>query len=763
MLRLAGYELWKILGVRSFRLSVCVLLSLNLFLLWYANLPGEDTPPLAAYRAFGRETAGMTEEETGEYILSLKETVDGILFVQKVLGMRSLSGEMGEVLAAGAMEENPGKFEAYYELYQSGEYCRLTDSLWKESALIEELYGEWSRVTGYGDYLRSVQEKRNMLSAVGIFGGGEENSFAARNIQKSAGDYGRLTESGVRWMPSKALSGAMESVWTDLFLLVSVFFFVGRLTMEEKEKGLFYITRATKNGLVPGILGKYAALGIYCSAAVLLLYGINFGFYEWNVGFWDPGAALQSVAPYMESSLDITVWQYILISLFTKAFVLFGFGAVLTALSIRAERIYLPYLAGIVFCGGSYILYTTIPAASVGVLFKYLNLMGMLKTESLYGAYLNFNLFGQPVSRTAVIWAAALGLAGCAAAAGTFLFVRGGHLEFRPGILCRKRLFRPHSCLLRHEGYKIMVMNRAGLVLLFFAVLAGYREWNHSYGLSVQEEYYQDIMLRLEGELTQEKEALILAEQDRYEEAFAQIQRIEEMILAGVIDEGTGEDLKSELSAVTAFYPSFCRVLQQYERIRTEGGVFLYDTGYRYLLGCMNEEYLINLLLFSCGMILAFGNVIAMEDRNGSWALLSATRKGKRRILACKTVLCVTAAALLPPAVFACRAIRLFGIYPLHGLTASIRSIPLWQDFWADLPVWGFCALFVLSQAAAHILVTLAVLLLSWRRKDAFQVYFLGALLFVVPLVLKILGFSFAGWFSVYPLYSGYLSRHGIF
>lgn len=754
MFRLAGYELWKIWGGRSFRLSVCVLLLLNLFLLWYGNLPGEDTPPLAAYKAFGRETAGMTQEEKGEYLLVLKETMDGVLFVQEVLGLRGFSGEMGETLAEQAMEEKPGVFEAYYELYQSGEYCRLTDSLWREHALIEELYGEWSKVTGYGDYLRSVQERRGTLSAIGIFGGGKENSFSARNIQKSAGDYEHLTGSRVRWMPSKALSGAMESIWTDLFLLVSVFSFVGRQTMEEKEKGLFYIIRATKNGLVPGILGKFAALGIYCIAAVALLYGVNFGFYEWNVGFRDWDAALQSVAPYMESCLEITVWQYILLSLFTKAFVLFGFGAVLTALSIRAERIFLPYLAGIGICGGSYILYTTIPAASGGVLFKYLNLMGMLKTESLYGAYLNFNLLGRPVSRTAVLWAAVLGLAGCAAGAGVLLFARGGHLEFRPGILGRKRFFRPHSCLLRHEGYKIMVMNRAGAVLIFFAVLTGYREWNHSYNLSVQEEYYQDMMLRLEGELTQEKEELILAERSRYEEAFAQIRRIEEMISAGVLDEKTGEDMKSELSAVTAFYPFFCRVLQQYERIRTEGGAFVYDTGYRYLLGCMNEEDLINLLLFSCGIILAFGNGIAMEDRNGSWALLSATRKGKRRILACKTALCVTASAALPPVAFACRAARLSGIYPLHGLTASIRSIPIWQDFWADLPVWGFCALYLLSQAAALILVTLAVLLLSWRRRDAVPAYFFGALIFAVPLVLKILGFSFAGYFSVYPLYS---------
>lgn len=754
MFRLTGFELWKIWGRRNFRLSVCTLLLLNLFLVWYVNLPGEETPSLASYRTFVRETAKMSEEEKGEYILELKKTIDGVFFVQEVLGMQGLSGEMGTVLVQRALQDSPGTFEAYYDLYQSGDYCRLTDSLWKERALLEELYGEWSKVAGYEDYLRSVQEKRDTLSAIGIFGGGDENSFSARNIQKSAGDYGHLTGSGIRWTPSKALVNSMESIWTDLFLILSVFLFVGKMTMEEKEKGLFYITRSTGNGYVPAILGKLSALLIHCIAITILLYSVNLVFFGGTVGFGNLNAAIQSVAPYMESSLAISIWQYILLSLFTKAFVLFGFGSVLAALGIRAERIFLPYLAGIAFCGGSYILYTTIPAASRGALFQYLNLMGMLKTERLYGAYLNFNLLGQPVSRVAVIWSAVLGLAGCGVLACVILFVRGEHLEFQDKSVYRKRFFRPHSCLLRHEGYKIMIMNRAGIILVFFGVLIGYREWSRSYIPSVQEQYYQDIMLRLEGGLTEEKEALISAEQARYEEAFAQIQKIDEMVTEGKLDERAAENAKSELSAVTAFYPSFCRVLQQYERICGEGGVFLYDTGWRYLFGSMNEEYLIDLLLLVCCVILSFGNGIAMEDRRGSWGLLGATRAGRNRILACKTAVCVTAAAVLAPVAFFSRVISLSGVFPLHGLTDSIRSIPYWQDFKLDLPVCGFALLFCLSQAAAIILITLAVLLLSWWRKDAVQVYFFAALLFVVPLVLKILGFSFAGWFSVYPLYS---------
>ena len=48
MLRLIPFELSKIWRKRSFLLSICVLLSVHLFLLWYTTLPKENRAPLSA-------------------------------------------------------------------------------------------------------------------------------------------------------------------------------------------------------------------------------------------------------------------------------------------------------------------------------------------------------------------------------------------------------------------------------------------------------------------------------------------------------------------------------------------------------------------------------------------------------------------------------------------------------------------------------------------------------------------------------------------
>lgn len=44
-------------------------------------------------------------------------------------------------------------------------------------------------------------------------------------------------------------------------------------------------------------------------------------------------------------------------------------------------------------------MYYLIPSYSSLSVFKYINPVGIMKTENLYGGYLNFNLFGYPVSR----------------------------------------------------------------------------------------------------------------------------------------------------------------------------------------------------------------------------------------------------------------------------------------------------------------------------------------------------------------------------
>lgn len=590
---LTQYELEKTGKKREFIFSMTLLLAINLFLLLVTDLPDEMTPPLSAYKAFQQEISGLTEQEKGAYMDSWKETLDNMAFVQQVLSVRNLSGEMGEYLLKQTLESRPGAFEKYYESYRQEDYLRFTDSFYRESALEEELYEEWQTVSGYGDYLASVQENKEILEGIGIFSAGsagqDKDDFSSRNIAKSAADYGKLSEVSVSWIPGRPLVSAMESKWTDLLLLLSVFLFAGNLIFREKERKLFFITRCTRRGIYPHILSKLAALFLHCLFFVFLMYGSNLLFYGITAGlgsaegFWK--ASLQSVAAYRESAFPITTGQFVLLCIVSKGIALFGTASVLTAFCIFGNTVFFSYGAAGFLYGAGWILYRFVPAGTRFGALKYLNPAGIMKTENLYGRYLNINVLGHPISRTVLSWAltALLGLGGIALCLlfygqGKRLSLREKSLASKKGgiwkavsrfVMCRrlrrgKLSFRYKilygTGLGGHEWYKIMIAGKAMPILLVFLLFMGYQELNREYGISVKEQYYQDICLSLEGRLTPDKEAVILAEEARFREAFDNIGRIEEMVSEGKITSAAGEDLKAGWYAVTAFYPSFLRI-----------------------------------------------------------------------------------------------------------------------------------------------------------------------------------------------------------
>lgn len=750
--RLTLFELQKVWWKRSFQLAACGLLLVNLFFLWYANLGDSRTPPLSSYRLFSADLAGMTEAEKDAFVADLKQTIDGVSFVERVLAMQR--SETGADFARQELAQNPGVFEAYYDLYASGDYLRYTDSLALESAFIQEMYAEERKVAGYASYLESIQEKKASLNGASIFGPQNADGFAARNIKKSAADFKRLSAGGIQWAPSKAVAAAMENVWTDILLILLSFLFIGGLITEEKQNGLLYITRCTRHGMGFTILAKLFALLIHCLVTAVLLYGENLFFFGLAAGWCDMTVKLQSLAAYQESCLPVSILEFTTLSVVTKALVLFAAGTILTALCILSESAALPYCGGMLLWAGSWALYRFVPAASKWSAVKYLNLFGALRAETVYGAYLNLNLWEYPVSRLTLSWLATGAVILTGAALSFVSFVKGERLG------CKRTVRRPvlrrstHASLLRHEGYKLLITNHALIILLIFCILIGGSTLRRTYTPTAQEQYYQSMMLQLEGGLTEKKAALIEAESARFTEAFTKIESIDAQVASGRISSEAGDAMKLPWYRITAFYPEFQRIERQYELVRTGGGKFIYDTGYLYLFGILGESVLRDYLLLTAGTVLAFSAVISMEHQCGAWAILCATAKGKRGVITRKIAVCGIAASVFWALPFAFRWISVARVFPLHGLLFPARSIPFYQALPPCLPLavlLGLKALLQITVGLAHTLFTVG--LSGWRKNQA-QALFFGLLILCVPVIMTALGFESARWFSAYPFYA---------
>ena len=75
------------------------------------------------------------------------------------------------------------------------------------------------------------------------------------------------------------------------------------------------------------------------------------------------------------------------------------------------------------------------------------------------------------------------------------------------------------------------------------------------------------------------------------------------MIDLGKLDERIGNEMKYKWNNIISFYPAFQKIMYQYEHIRQNGGVFIYDTGYAYLFGKKYNHFLLDFLLLSCCMV----------------------------------------------------------------------------------------------------------------------------------------------------------------
>ena len=91
--------------------------------------------------------------------------------------------------------------------------------------------------------------------------------------------------------------------------------------------------------------------------------------------------------------------------------------------------------------------------------------------------------------------------------------------------------------------------------------------------------------------------------------------------------------------------------------------------------------------------------------------------------------------------------------FPMNSMTIPIQSIPAFENIQFHMSVIIFVTLAVLLQMLLIMGVALATIIISGWRKNDMQSMFFGMLILVVPLVLKLMGFDFADWFSISPLY----------
>lgn len=754
MLRLILFELGKLWRKKSFLTMSALLIALNIFFVWYSNEPKGDNPPLSAYKAAAAYLSMLDDEEKREYLESKTEELEGLRQVEMIMSVSASGIENAEDRARRLIEENREIYDKYKDIYAEGGYLEYTDTIAAETALIDEIYGEFESVSSYDGYINSIEANKNKLNGISIFAGNEDSgSFSSRNAEKSWLEHKELTSENIRFYPSKGVKIASNGTVTDLFLLLWIFLFAGGIITEEKEKGLFYVTRSTKKGVSHTIASKLGAMLIHCFVCSAVTTGSDYLYGGLTAGLPDPSANIQSLSIFIESSLNITFGMYIFFEIVIKTVALFAFGELLTAISVIASKAFVPQLCGVGWLGLNFLCYKLIPSYSFLNPFKYLSFWGIISPKPLLGEYLNLNIFGYPINRlTLAVIVLALGI-GTITALNFVLFIRGGSLELSRSKINLPIPFVSFKSLFIHEGFKLLIMNKGIIVLLIFAIILCRGNLSRRYYMSAGEKYYYSVIQNVEGVLTEEKEIFISEEKERYDKAFAEIAAIDKMEAEGKIDTMTAGGMRSAWQSQTVFYPYFQKAEAQYAHIKETGGKFVYDTGWYALFGKADNSLLTDFALISICVVFAFCSALQSERQMGTWDLLSATAKGKRTVVKNKVLVCAACTAIITvlPRIF--HFISVNRALPLGTAQVSASDLPLLYGSGINVPLWLLILAALLLQLVSMLIILGLVLIISYKSKNYLAALFLCLLIFVLPSVLAVMGLDFAKRFSLYPLY----------
>lgn len=730
-------ELERIWKKKAYLLMVFLVIFLQIVILWYSDIYRRNDVPLSGHRKLNQELAGMREPEKAKYLEEEKELMDAMLFEEKSQMYLSQDTELGKAYQEMVLEKNMDYYNEYFELYTSGEYLKYTDNLEDESNLIYGVCEEFEKVYGYADYVEEVITSKDKLSQISIFESRKKtDSFSEKNIKKSAKDHKGMDHIETRYLSAKGIEEVLKFSVTDIFLILQIVYFSMQLAWEEKETGLFAVTRAAKRGRGYNIVTKLMALAIHVIITAVMLYLIQYIWYCVNAGFIDLTIPIQSVAVFMESSMRWNLLEMMAAVLFSKIFASFLVGLVALFFALIAKMVWVPWLAATIFVASGVGCYELIDIHSALAVFKYIPFFGLFQGDKLYGRYINVNMLGSPVSGMWICLLSNIILAVILLVAVIIIFLYFFEVNFqsRKGKVLQVKNFGKN--LFHQEMYKIFVMNKAFLVVIIFLITMGYFQYDADYKLPTGEIYYQNIMLELEGPLDEQKEKIIETEQKKYDDAFEQIAKIETLEAEGEISECKADSMKRKYEIIVSLFPQFEKVLVHYDRAKMGNVPFLYDTGYRQLF-CMKggfDRLVQEFFIAAITIILAFGSVLSMEQEKKSWMLLGTTYVGKENIIKMKWLICFICVIIIGTYSWIFRVIMINSKYPIREALYSAKCMLGYNGYGVPL------ILFMLLEVAIHILLYMGmtgiVLAISEKRDRTVEVYILSTILLIVPFVL---------------------------
>lgn len=742
MIRLFKAEFLKVWSNRFFIFSLFVLLATNFCLLWFNTRDMPNTIPASAYRQISYEIQDMTMEETGAYLNDRLIYFKSLATIESVLRQEAVDGgRVSETLR----EANADVFSNYYDEYSGGEYLQYTGALVLDYKLFQTILAEYEQVNEYESFLSSVQTKADSLSSISIFSQ-SENSYELRNIDATAEAFQGMNDVEIQYYPEKGLMTAINFNLTDVITVFSMILIAAVLVRYERDNGMLSLIRATPKGRGQTAAAKLTVAAASLFIILLLLYGINILYCGTVYGLGPLTRSIQSVPILMRSTFKLTVGQYMAAFLLTKwiAAVVCGFWVMFAML--MAKRQLSGMVVSITFLLLNLFIRAIIPGTSYMDVAKYANLVSLINTNELLGAYRNLYWFGTPVSRLLVesITAVILFILFVS------LFVNSyqthyftGRKQKTVGLL---RWRAKSTTPFRQECYKLFMMQGAGVLLLALAVFGIYNIINTTSHITADEIYYQYYMQLVEGPLTEETIGFLEEENEK----FMPIYQAQQDFAENKISKNQYRFIMESNSGLIRRLEVFREIVDKVNRLGERPRMQLvYETGWLKLFDYSDTEDLKSALIAAIMCGICFSGLFAIEKQSGMIKVISVTPLGQSRSVTLKLKATVLASAIITFLTLFDRIWIIARDYGLGAWLAPVYSISEYAGA-PEIPLFLMVFIQIISRFASILLMAVVTLALSEKFGNTFSAMFVSLMIFALPIVLSLAGLTNAKWVSVY-------------
>lgn len=614
------------------------------------------------------------------------------------------------------------------ERQNNGEYIELP------MMLVYDMLELSKECENYPEYLKSIKDQADNMSAVSIWGGSD--TFSYRNIQKTPSAYESLVVESLPLAASFGLENTFTSPMTDFIGIFLVFLCVCGIILKDREQSMTPLLSSLYKGRTSLILSKLSAASVFASAISVLFFIENLIIGGALYGLGDLQRPIQSVFGFYQCNLNISVLEFLLLFFMLKIASYLLFAVMFSLICTVSKNNLIIYGVSGGVCMAAFLCYKFIPQNSVFQLLHFWNPIKFTQVDEIFKTYQNVNLFGYPVSIkiSAVLLIAAviiMMIFGCVFAVERLRNVQYRSVRFNA---FHHKKIRVHSSFF-YMCYRSLILNK-GIVLVLAAVFASAMlSASFSRHYNNDDIYYENFTEQLSGNITYETLNFLTEKKEKYAETEKEIERLQS---SDNINTYKLNLLYRELNDRVAFE----RLSKRVESIEANGGSgeIFYDTGYERLFGYDgNNEKIIMLLFAMIFLVLLLSPIAATDRKTDMVKIIFSTKYGKIgyfKNLFLYSILCGIFSGLLFTAPYI---INILNSYGTQGLAAPIQSIQQFSNLSIHFSVGGFILLFLALHIIASLISAAIISGISFLCRSRTTAYIVNIALFVVPIILMLM------------------------